>query len=87
MSPDQNDYQCQKNFYDQLAKIPTIDLSGYGPRSKSSSVFSSTQTGGSEDLRSFRRAPSGHGRDLIGGCGEQAALLALYQFPLSPSPS
>ena len=31
MSPDQNDYQRQKNFDDALAKIPTIDLSGYGP--------------------------------------------------------
>jgi hypothetical protein len=31
MSPDQNDYQQQKNFDDALAKIPTIDLSGYGP--------------------------------------------------------
>jgi DNA phosphorothioation-associated putative methyltransferase len=31
MSPDQKDYQRQKNFDDALAKIPTIDLSGYGP--------------------------------------------------------
>jgi DNA phosphorothioation-associated putative methyltransferase len=31
MSPDQNDYQRQKNFDDALAKIPTIDLSEYGP--------------------------------------------------------
>jgi DNA phosphorothioation-associated putative methyltransferase len=31
MSPDQNDYQRQKNFDDALAKIPAVDLSGYGP--------------------------------------------------------
>ena len=31
MAPDQEGYQRQKKFDDALAKIPTIDLSGYGP--------------------------------------------------------
>jgi hypothetical protein len=31
MSPDQQDYQRQKNFDDTLCKLPTIDLAGYGP--------------------------------------------------------
>jgi hypothetical protein len=31
MSPDQSDYQRQKNFDDTLAKVPTIELSGFGP--------------------------------------------------------
>jgi hypothetical protein len=31
MAPDQKDYKKQKNFDDALAKIPTINLSAYGP--------------------------------------------------------